>query len=285
MKRFSTQFDPKSITSLTSPPTVLVLAGNDPSGGAGLCADIQALAAQGCHTAPIVTGLTVQNTCQVFDNTPLSGVQVAAQVQAVLADMPIAAIKIGLLGSLEIVEAIQAILLQYSSLPVILDPILAAGSGYSFTNTQVCQVIMDQLVPLLQIMTPNSEEARQLTGKSQLDAAAADLMEAGCPFVCITGTHENTEMVINTLYGQGKKLESWQWPRLPNQYHGSGCTFAASLAGLLAQGRSMSTAVYEAQHYTWHSLRYGYQAGQGQALPNRLYQQATLKPLARRRRK
>jgi hydroxymethylpyrimidine/phosphomethylpyrimidine kinase len=207
-------------------------------------------------------------------NFPLSGTQVATQAQTVLVDMPVAAIKIGLLGSVAIIQAIQAILCQYSSLPVVLDPVLAASSGYSLADDDVRQAIIKDLLPLIQIITPNSEEARLLTGKTQLDAAAVDLMDAGCPWVCITGTHEDTPMVINTLYNQGQKLESWSWPRLPNQYHGSGCTFAASLAGLLAQGKPMKVAVYEAQRYTWTSLQYGYQAGKGSALPNRLYQQA-----------
>ena len=258
---------------LNQPPIVLVLAGNDPCGGAGLCADIQTLASHGCHTAPVITGITIQNTVSLFANFPLSGTQVAAQAQTVLVDMPVAAIKIGLLGSVEIIEAIQAVLCQYSSLPVVLDPVLAASSGYSLADVGIRQAIIKDLLPLIQIITPNSEEARLLTGKSQLDAAAADLIDAGCPWVCITGSHEDTPMVINTLYSQEQKPESWQWPRLPNQYHGSGCTFAASVAGLLAQGKKMNVAVYEAQRYTWTSLQYGYQAGKGPALPNRLYQQ------------
>jgi hydroxymethylpyrimidine/phosphomethylpyrimidine kinase len=260
--------------NLNQPPIVLVFAGNDPCGGAGLCADIQALASQGCHTAPVITGITIQNTRHLLDNLPLSGTQVAAQAQTVLVDMSVAAFKIGLLGSVEIIEAIQPILSQYSYLPIVLDPILAAGSGYSLADVDVRQAIIKNLLPLIQIITPNSEEARRLTGENQLDDAAAHLMDAGCPFVCITGTHEDTPMVINTLYGQGKKLESWHWPRLLNQYHGSGCTFAASLAGLLAQGKPLNQAVYDAQRYTWNSLQYGYQAGKGQALPNRLYQSA-----------
>jgi hydroxymethylpyrimidine/phosphomethylpyrimidine kinase len=260
--------------NLNQPPIVLVLAGNDPCGGAGLCADIQALASHGCHAAPVITCITIQNTIHLLDNFPLSGAQVATQAQAVLVDMPIAAIKIGLLGSVEIIEAIKPVLCQYSSLPVVLDPVLAAGSGYSLADVYVRQAIIKELLPLIQIITPNSEEVRLLTGKSQIDAAAADLINAGCSFVCVTGTHEDTPLVVNTLYTQGQKPQSWQWPRLPNQYHGSGCTFAASLAGLLAQGKEMNWAVYEAQRYTWTSLQYGYQAGKGQILPNRLYQQA-----------
>lgn len=255
----------------TQPPIVLVFAGNDPSGGAGLCADIQTLASQGCHTAPVVTSITTQDTCNVFESIPLSGAQVAAQAEVVLADMPIAACKIGLIGSTEIVEAIQSILLKYPHIPVILDPILAAGGGQLLAGLSVREAMIKKLLPIIKIITPNSQEVRALTGVTQsLDKAAAQLMNAGCQYVCITGTHENTPTVINTLYGHGQRIKSWIWPRLPQSYHGSGCTFASSLAGLLAQGKEVIVAVSEAQHYTWTSLQRGYRPGRGQALPNRL---------------
>jgi len=254
------------------PPIVLVFAGNDPSGGAGLCADIQTLASQDCHTAPVVTCLTIQDTCNVIENIPLSGAKVAAQAEAVLADMSITACKIGLLGSIEIVEAIQYVLLKYPQLPVVLDPVLVAGGGQSLTQGDICEAIIKKLLPLTQIITPNSLEVRTLTGITQsLDAAALRLMDYGCQYVCVTGTHEDTLTVKNTLYGHGRPIQSWDWPRLPYSYHGSGCTFAASLAGLLAQGQKIQTAVYQAQYYTWTTLQQGYQPGHGQALPYRFF--------------
>jgi hydroxymethylpyrimidine/phosphomethylpyrimidine kinase len=260
------------IMNLTRPPIVLVFAGNDPTGGAGLCADIQALASQGCHAAPVVTCITVQNTHNVMQNLPLPGIQVAAQAEAILADMPIAACKIGLLGSVEIIAAVQQILLQHPQLPVILDPILAAGGGYALATSDIRQAMIEKLLPLTQILTPNSQEARALTNHpDSLDTAAIQLMALGCRFICITGTHENTTQVTNTLYGNGRKLKSWNWNRLPHEYHGSGCTLAASLAGLMAQGKDVETAVAEAQTYTWQSLHNGYQPGLGQWLPNRFY--------------
>lgn len=256
----------------SQPPIILVFAGNDPSGGAGLCADIQALASIGCHAAPVVTCITTQNTCNVFETTPLTGAQVAAQAEAVLADLPIAACKIGLLGTIGIVDAVQQVLLKYPDIPVILDPVLIAGTGQSLTQRGISDAIINKLLPLTQIMTPNSSEARLLTNMTQsLDSAAAKLMDYGCQYVCVTGTHEDTPNVINTLYGHGQRLQSWSWTRLESSYHGSGCTFAASLAGLLAQNQDILTAVYQAQHYTWSCLQRGYQPGHGQALPNRLF--------------
>lgn len=255
----------------TQPPTVLVIAGNDPSGGAGLCADIQALANQGCHTAPVVTCLTIQNTHNIINSILVPGEQVAAQAQTILVDIPIAAVKIGLLGSVEIIEAVQQILIQYPHLPVILDPILAAGGGYSLASRQIRRAIIEKLLPFIQVITPNSQEARALTGQQvQLESAAKKLIDLGCDYVCITGTHENTAAVINTLYHEKKVLKSWKWPRLAGEYHGSGCTFAASLAGLIAKNYDMITAVYQAQRYTWTYLQQGYQPAKGQFLPNRI---------------
>jgi len=252
------------------PPTVLVFAGNDPSGGAGLCADIQALASMNCHAAPVVTCLTIQDTRNVLESMPLSGAKVRAQAEAVLVDMPIAVCKIGLLGSVDIVEAVALVLLKYPQIPVVLDPVLAAGGGQSLMQGNVCSAIIEQLLPLTQIITPNSQEARTLSQETQLEAAANQLMNYGCQYVCITGTHEDTPSVVNTLYHQGQRLKSWRWPRLPDSYHGSGCTFASSLAGQLAQGIDILTATEQAQQYTFRSLQRGYRPSQGQALPNRL---------------
>ncbi|EDN71201.1 phosphomethylpyrimidine kinase [Beggiatoa sp. PS] len=256
----------------TQPPIVLVFAGHDPTGGAGICADIQALASQGCHTAPIITSITTQDTRNVFENKPLSSTLVAAQAEAVLADLPIAACKIGLLGSIEIIEAVQHLLLKHPHLPVVVDPVLVAGGGYSLTQDKVRDAMIKKLLPLTQIITPNSPEASALTGiTNSLNAAATRLMDYGCQHVCITGTHEDTPLVKNTLYSHGQQIQSWTWTRLPHSYHGSGCTFAASLAGFLAQGIDMVTAVYKAQHYTWTTLQRGFKPGHGQALPNRLF--------------
>jgi len=253
------------------PPIVLVLAGNDPTGGAGLCADIQALAYQGCHTAPVVTCITVQDTQNVIENIPLPGAQVVAQAAAVLQDLPIAACKIGLLGNVDIIEAVHYLLQKYAPQPVILDPILRAGGGQSLSTKAMRQAMIKYLFPCTYLLTPNSQEAFALTAETSLEAAARRLLEYGCQFVCITGSHQETPEVINTLYGPAGLLKAWSWPRLPQTYHGSGCTFASHAAGLLAQGQAVVTAIQTAQHDTWENLQSGYQAGTGQALPNRLW--------------
>jgi hydroxymethylpyrimidine/phosphomethylpyrimidine kinase len=254
------------------PPIVLVFAGHDPSGGAGLCADIQTLASIGCHTAPIVTCVTVQDTINVQESIPLPAQIVTAQAIAILNDMTITACKIGLLGSAEIAIAVYQVLIQYPQIPVILDPILAAGGGHSLATSELRQVMIEKLLPLTWVLTPNSQEARALTDiNNTLPQAALQLLNNGCRYVVITGTHEETPIVTNTLYGEGQTLANWSCPRLPDSYHGSGCTFASSVAGFLSQKHDIITAVDKAQDYTWRSLQCGYRPGRGQALPYRCF--------------
>jgi hydroxymethylpyrimidine/phosphomethylpyrimidine kinase len=253
-------------------PVVMVFSGNDPSGGAGIQADIEALISHGCHTTPVITALTIQDTQDVIGYTPLDGGLITEQARAVLEDMPVSAFKLGLLASSEAVEAIHAILADYPNIPVVLDPVLASGSGTVITEDEVIAAISELLLPQTTVLTPNSHEARVLAPEADtLDACAMALLAHGTEFVLITGTHENTPNVINTLYANNRVMDSFTWERLEGSFHGSGCTLAASIAGLLAQGLEPFTAIHEAQEYTWQSLSLGYRIGMGQQIPNRLF--------------
>lgn len=261
------------MTEETSPiPVVMAFSGNDPSGGAGIQADIEALISHGCHAAPVITALTIQDTSEIIGYTPLDISLIVEQARVVLEDMPISAFKIGLLGSSEAVEAIHSILTDYPDIPVVLDPVLASGNGSVLADDDVIAAIIELLLPQATVLTPNSLEARTLAQQADsLDACAMALLERGSEFVLITGTHENTPTVMNTLYANNRLLETFNWDRLKHHYHGSGCTLASSIAGLLAQGLEPFTAIHEAQEYTWHALLHGYRIGMGQHLPNRLF--------------
>lgn len=253
-------------------PVVMTLAGNDPTGGAGIQADIEAIASMGAHAAPVITALTVQDTLNVMRLDPVDSTVVIEQARAILEDMPVAAIKIGLLGTLENIEAIHTLLHDYPDLPVVLDPILRAGGGSRMTSDEMHAAMRELLFPYTTVLTPNSEEARTLAHEADtLDACAQELLDTGCELVLITGTHENSETVDNRLYGNHRLLETFSWERLPHSYHGSGCTLASAIAGLLAQGLEPFTAIHEAQEYTWESLKHGYRLGMGQYHPNRLF--------------
>jgi hydroxymethylpyrimidine/phosphomethylpyrimidine kinase len=256
----------------SSVPVVMAFSANDPSGGAGIQADIEALLSHGCHTAPVITALTIQDTQDVLGYTPLDGELVVEQARAVLEDMPISAFKLGLLPSAEVVEAVHSILSDYPEIPVIVDPVLTSGSGTVLTEDEVIDTMTELLLPQATVLTPNSREARTLAPEADtLDACAMALLERGVEFVLITGTHEQTRDVENRLYANRRLLETFTWERLEGSFHGSGCTLAASIAGLLAQGLEPFSAIHEAQEYTWQALAAGYRIGMGQQLPNRLF--------------
>lgn len=253
-------------------PVVMVFAGTDSSGGAGVQADIETLASMGCHAAPVITAITVQDTVNVKKFEVMDATLVVEQARAVLEDMPISAIKIGMVGSVEIVEAIHTLLIDYSDAPVVLDPIIESGSGSILADEEIIDAMADLLFPLVTLLTPNSEEARRFAPEADnLDACAQEILESGCEYVLITGTHENTRNVENRLYADQQLIETFSWERLPDRYHGSGCTMAMAITGLLSQGVDPFTAILEGQEYTWEALRNGYRIGMGQLIPNRLF--------------
>lgn len=250
----------------------MTLAGHDPGGGAGIQADIEAIASQGCYPVSVITCLTVQDTCDVQRIEPVADYLIEQQAEGVLADMPVAAFKIGLLGSMDVVEAVHRILLQAPDVPVILDPILAAGGGKSLSSDILVEAIREYLLPLTTLLTPNVPEAMRLAMAGEtLEEQAASLLDQGCEYVLLTGTHAETEQVENALYGDGRRLRTWSWERLPGTYHGSGCTLASACAANLAKGMEISKAVAVAQAYAWGSLQAGRMIGRGQWVPDRFY--------------
>lgn len=260
------------MNSSFTPPVVMVFSGLDPTGGAGLQADIEALASVGCHAAPIATCLTVQTTRNVQELVPVDSKLIIEQARAVLEDMPVKAFKLGLLGSVETVEMISTLLNDYADIPVILDPIVSAGGGAELANARIVEALGHLLIPKTTVLTPNSEEAHILIrGSDTLGGCAMALLADGCEYVLITGAHVPTQKVINTLYGNYRKLKEYSWERLNGSFHGSGCTLAAALAGFLAHGHEPYSAIQSAQRYTWQSLKNGHYLGMGQALPNRLF--------------
>lgn len=252
-------------------PVVLTLSGHDPSGGAGIQADIETLRALCCHACSVITALTNQDTRNVIDIYPQDPKQIICQIDTIFNDFRVDVIKIGLIGNAEVASALHDFLIQYPMIPVILDPVLAAGGGSPLADSRLIQVIKKRLLPLTTILTPNSKEARILaSGRKDLDSCGRSLLAKGCQNVLITGTHENEPTVINRLYYSSGKMKSFHWPRLPYNYHGSGCTLAASIAAYTGLGFDPLSAIKKAQDYTWKTLETGYKPGIGQYIPNRL---------------
>lgn len=259
-----------------SPPVVLTFAGSDPTSGAGLQADILTVCGMGCHGMSVVTAITVQDTVGVSEVMPVSADFVSAQARKVLADVRVAAIKVGVIGSYDNAVAIAALAREHPNVPLILDPVLASGRGDPMGSGDISAAVLDHLVPLATVVTPNSVEARLLAGDLSgsdldLDVCAARLLERGAQYVLITGTHEPAKAVTNTLYARSGKVREDRWKRLPGEFHGSGCTLASAIAAALANGLVLEEAVREAQEYTWHALKAGFRAGKGQHLPDRFF--------------
>jgi hydroxymethylpyrimidine/phosphomethylpyrimidine kinase len=258
------------------PPLVLTFAASDPSGGAGMQADLLTLASMGCHPLSVITAITVQDSLGVEGVLAIDADWVADQARCLLEDMPVDAFKIGVMGSVENIAAIAEIVSDYPDVPLILDPVLASGRGDELANDEMTHALRELLLPQTTILTPNSLEVRRLAESEDeedrpLDACAARLIEAGCEYVLVTGTHENTQQVNNTLYGKSGVVRTDSWPRLPGTYHGSGCTLASAIAAMLANGLDLPEAVREAQEYTWQTLKKAYRPGMGQFLPDRLF--------------
>jgi hydroxymethylpyrimidine/phosphomethylpyrimidine kinase len=258
------------------PPIVLSFAGSDPTGGAGIQADLLTLSSMGCHALTVVTAITVQDTAGVEDVLPIEADWVSDQARVLLEDMPVAAFKIGMVGSVENCAAIAEVVSDYPDVPLILDPVLTSGRGDEMATEDMIEAMRELLIPQTTIVTPNSLEARRLAddGSDQersLEDCAKRILEMGCEYVLITGTHENTPQVVNTLYGQQGVIRSDSWQRLPGSYHGSGCTLASAIAATLANGLDIPEAVREAQEYTWQTLNAGFRPGMGQHIPDRFF--------------
>ena len=253
-------------------PAVLCFSGLDPTGGAGLQADIEAIVAMGGHPLPIATSLTVQDTHDVLALMPVDAGQVAAQARAVLADIPVAAVKIGLLGSPGVVDALHDLLTECDAVPVVLDPVVRASGGARLADDELINAIVSRLVPRTTVLTPNTREARRLApGAGTIDAAAEQLVTSGCASVLVTGADESTPHVVNRFYARRGSVESFEWPRIAGVFHGSGCTLAAAVAAGLARGLGPREAVNEAQRFTHEAIANGYRIGTGQLVPDRLH--------------
>lgn len=270
-------------TTHPSRPCVLVFAGSDPSGGAGLQADLQAIAAQGAHALTVTTALTVQDNNHVTSINPVSADLIFQQAQALTATIPIAAIKIGVIGTLANAQMIAQIIQKLNEsadapLPVVLDTVLASGAGDTLVASDPV-AIFQSLYPLTTLLTPNLLEARRLAlpptatplhDNTTIAAAAAQyFLQQGCGHVLVKGEHAGLPTITNRLYGADGQQHTWTTARLPGQFHGTGCTLAAAIAAQLALGQTMEDAVTQALDYCHQALLAAYAIAPGQAIPNR----------------
>lgn len=255
-----------------NPPTVMVFAGLDPTGGAGLLADIEAIVSMGCHALPVITAITVQDARGIRGVTPVDPLEVVGQARAVLDEIPVSAFKIGLLSSVGGVQAIYSILSDYAEVPVIVDPECVSADGSRLMDEEILDAMVSLLFPATLVATANTLEGRLLAPEADSPAAVAQqILSYGCGYVLLTGTQEQGAQVINRLYSDMRLVESLSFERLEGSFHGSGCTLSSAIAARIAHGLEPVAAVSQAQKYTYESLKHARRVGRGQVLPDRLY--------------
>ncbi len=253
-------------------PVVLCFSGLDPSGGAGLQADIETLAAFGAHAAVVCTALTIQDSQQVYGFETVRADLLQAQAEKILADLPVKAIKCGMLGSVETIAVIEGIARAHPHIPLVLDPVLAANSGGGLTAGDFSAQIHG-LFKLATVITPNTIEAQCLSLYElphQEAELIADLTQQGAKAILLKGGHESGVMLRNRLYQHGKLSQSSQWPRLQSEFHGSGCTLASAIAAGLAQGLTLGVAITRAEVWLHEALKNADKPhADGQSIPYR----------------
>lgn len=252
---------------------VLSIAGSDSGGGAGIQADLKTCAALGCYGMTAITAITVQNTLGVtgIHSIPLDTVR--GQIDAVVQDIGVDAVKIGMLATPEVVGVVADAIRRHKIRNVVLDPVMVATSGDRLIAPETAQVLVKELFPLASVITPNLDEAAMLLGRDidgigELDAAVADLLAMGAPAVLLKGGHLSGDLVMDVLGQQGQSHGDYL--RLQSQRiathngHGTGCTLSSAIASYLAQGLALSEAVTLARQYILGAIEAGADVYTGQ---------------------
>ncbi len=248
---------------------VLTIAGSDSGAGAGIQADLKTMAAQGVYGLTVITAVTAQNTMAVEKFQLLPVEMVEAQIDTVLQDFEVAAVKTGMLGNAEIVAAVAAKIKQYRLKNVVVDPVMVAKSGDYLLEEGAQKAMQEQLFPLARLITPNLPEAETFCGGSIEDLhdmreAARQLFAMGPAFVLLKGGHFRHDVELTDLLYDGKTFYYYRAPRIETKNtHGTGCTFASAIASNLAGGRAVPSAVWAARKYLQKIVAFGLELGHG----------------------
>jgi len=240
-------------------PVALTIAGSDPSGGAGIQADLKTFHRFGVYGEAVVTLITVQNTRGVTRVSTLDSALVAAQIQAVLEDIPPQAAKVGALGSREIVEAVAREAGRFS-FPLIVDPVMISKHGARLIDEAATRTLIEELIPRTFLLTPNLDEAAALTGllvedRDGMARAAQKLASFGAANVLVKGGHLRGE-ALDLLYLSGGEIREFSASRIETRHtHGSGCTYSAAITALLAKGTPLIDAVGRAKAFISEAIR------------------------------
>jgi hydroxymethylpyrimidine/phosphomethylpyrimidine kinase len=258
-----------------TPPRVLTIAGSDSGGGAGIQADLKTMTAHGVYGMSVVTAITAQNTCEVRAVHEVPPDVVAAQIDAVFDDIGVDAVKIGMLSSVAILEAVAAGLKRHRPRHVVLDPVMIAKSGDALLRDDAVAVLVEELLPLATVVTPNLPEAARLVGFAVQDEAsrqrAAEVLAERGPSVLVKGGHGEGDELVDLLYDQGKLYRFTSKRLATSSTHGTGCTLSSAIACRLAQGNSLPQAVEGATLYLHGAIAAAFPLGSGHGPVHHLY--------------
>jgi hydroxymethylpyrimidine/phosphomethylpyrimidine kinase len=254
----------------------LTIAGSDPSGGAGIQADIKTFCAHGVYAASAITAVTVQNTQKVYAIQEIRPDIVAGQIQCLFDDMEIHAVKIGMVSSILLIEAIADSLSANILPPVVLDPVMISKSGYALLKEDARKALIEYLFPLADVVTPNLFEAKVLVQKDietidQMQDAAKQIRDLGAKKVVVKGGHLDHEKAIDLVY-DGSTFQALSSERFNTVHtHGTGCTFSSAIAANLALGKPFFEAVQMAKDYITGAIKHALALGHGHGPTHHFY--------------
>jgi hydroxymethylpyrimidine/phosphomethylpyrimidine kinase len=261
-----------------SPPLILTFGCTDPIGAIGIQADLASFAAMGCHGLSVVTSILIGDTARIEDIQIIDADWVADQARVVLEDMPVAAFKVGAVGSIENVSVIAEIVSDYPDVPLILDPFLTAMPDQGSDSEDMLIAIRELLIPQTTIFLTSAVELSRLAETwrepSSEDTMAVDAMriiDMGCEYLFVTGIPGDVHDVTNALFDESGMVRQDTWQRLPGPFNGAGSTLSATIAAMLANGVDAPEAVFEAQEFTHAALVNAHRLGMGKFTPDRYF--------------
>lgn len=259
-------------------PLILTFGPTDPVGAVGIQADLASFAAMGCHGLSVITSLFIGDTARIEDTQIIDSDWVADQARVILEDMPVAAFKVGAVGSIENVSAIAEIVSDYPDIPLIFDPFLSALPDQGPDGEDMLMATRELLIPQTTVLIISAVELSRLAETwreaSEEDMMAVDamrLIEMGCEYVFVTGTPSDLTDVANTLFDESGVIRHDNWQRISGSYSGAGGTLAATIAALLANGLDVPEAVFEAQEFTIASIANAQRLGMGKLVLDRYF--------------
>jgi hydroxymethylpyrimidine/phosphomethylpyrimidine kinase len=259
-------------------PLILTFGAADPVGAIGIQADLASFAAMGCHGLSVITAILIGDTARIEDSQVVDADWVADQARVVLEDMPVAAFKVGAVGSIENISVIAEIVSDYPDIPLILDPFTSAMPDPGSDGEDLLVATRELLIPQTTLFLASAVELARLaetwrepTTDDTLALDAMRIIDMGCEYLFVTGTPGDVHDVANTLFDDSGMVRHDTWQRLPGSFSGAGGTLSATIAAMLANGVDVPEAVFEAQEFTHAALTGAHRLGMGKLVPDRYF--------------